>query len=226
MTLKIKPSREELREKDEEHAGRWLITYCSLAITLVAVFMMLVSYSSVASGKMTKYRRSIGQYGTQAGASRVQGTADPAESAIATLRHHAQMSGYTGQVEITRTQDGFKVTVPGSALFEPDTAEVQEEAHPLLAVMTGIMKRGFFSLGIAGHTSRLPACAEDFSAGLELSGNRAAGLLKHFLESGRIPAYRLACVGYGPYRPSASGGAEARDKNDRIEFLFIIRQGA
>lgn len=224
---KLKAISEEIRERDEEHAGRWLVTYCSLAITLVAVFMMLVSYSSVATGKMMKYRKSVGQLGTTASVtSSGQGPAEPVESAIATLTHHAQMSGYSGRVEITRMQDGFKVTVPGSTLFEPDTAEILEEAHPLLAEMIGIMKRGFFSLGIAGHTGRPPVRADDYSAGLELSANRAAGLLRHFLESGRIPAIRLACVGYGPYRPAASGGVEAQDKNDRVEFLFIIRQGA
>ena len=213
------------REKDEEHAARWLVTYCSLAITLVAVFMMLVSYSNVAGGKMKRYVQSMG---TQKPfiSSPQSGPVDQTETAIALLSRHAQESGYSGKVEIGRTKNGFKVIIPANMLFASESAAVKEDVDPLFRVVSSILIKGYFSMGIAGYTSDLPIKTQQFPSNWELSGARSVNILKHLQNNGRVPATRLASAGYGQYRPRVSGSSdEAREKNDRVEFLFV-RQDA
>jgi chemotaxis protein MotB len=221
MAMKFKLNKEQLREQDEENAGRWLVTYCSLAITLVAVFMMLVSYSTVAGGKMTQYRRGVGTAAKGPAGVAPEGT-DPAESAIAVISAQAQLSGYSGKVEIARTKNGFKVIIPGNLMFAPESAKIQDEVLTVLEKMSDILKKGFFSLGIAGHTSDLPVNTAAFDSNWVLSGIRAAHVMQHIKKTGNIPEARLASTGYGQYRPVVSGSsADARERNERLEFLFV-----
>ncbi len=224
IAKKFKSDSEARREQDEEKSSRWLVTYCSLAITLVAVFMMLVSYSTVAGGKMTEYRRSIKAAQT-APVSAAPGQVDPTESAISVIREHTQMGGYSSQVEIGRTKNGFKVIIPAALLFAPESAEIREDLLPLLAKMSGILKKGLFSLGVAGHTSDLPVNTASFDSNWVFSGMRAANVAKYIMKSGNIPPARLASAGYGQYRPLAAGSSsDAREKNERVEFLFVLQE--
>ncbi len=221
---RTKPTPEELREQDEEKAGRWLLTYCSLIITLVAVFMMLVSYSSVSRKKVESYHRSIGFTGKPTAAG-VRG-ADQTEQAIAALTSHALMNGYSEKVQIVRLKDGFKVTIPGAMAFGSESVVLQESAYPLLGVMGGILKKGLFSLGIASYTGDVSLAATTPAAQWELSGCRANAVLRYFLSEQRIPGMRLASAGFGPWHPVMAGTSEeARQKNDRLEFIFVLNDG-
>ena len=227
MVMKFKLDKEQLREQDEENAGRWLVTYCSLAITLVAVFMMLVSYSTVAKGKVTQYRRGAGTAAKGPAASAGPEIVDPTESAISVINAQAQMSGFSGRVEIAKTKSGFKVVMPGSLMFAPESAEIREEVFPVLEKMSGILKQGIFSLGIAGHTSDLPVNTAAFDSNWVLSGTRAAKVMQHIKKTGNVPAARLAATGYGQYRPVVSGNSEdAKEKNERLEFIFVSQDTA
>ena len=131
------------------------------------------------------------------------------------------MSGYSGQVQIARTQYGFKVTIPSQMAFAPESSQIQQEVLPLLGVMTGILKKGLFSVGIAGYTSSHPINETGLSD-WELSGNRSSAIMRYFKETGNIAATRLASVGYGQYRPATS--ESSGNENDRLELNFVIRE--
>lgn len=209
-------------EDDEEKKGRWLVTYCSLAITLVAVFMMLVSYSSFTGGKMKKYQKSMG-IGDSAGV--VRRLADPVESSIEALTSHARQNGYSEKIEAVRTKNGFKAVIAGDFLFPPLSATLRAEATPLLEVITGILKKGFFSAGIAGHTAEVPVRTAEFTSTWELSGMRAVNVMNYLVKSGRIPESRLSAAGFGQYRPAVPEASPlAEGKNDRLEFLFVLQE--
>ena len=189
----------------------------SLIITLVAVFMMLVSYSSVSSGKLKSYHRSIGFTGTPSAAG--ERGADPTEEAIATLTNHTMMSGYSGKVQITRIKGGFKVTIPGTMAFASESAVLQDSVHPMLAAMSGILKKGLFSVGIASYAGEGSQATSQW----ELSAGRANTVLRYFLQQGRIPSTRLASAGFGAWHPVVTdAGGESREKNDRMEFIFML----
>ena len=218
----LKQNSDKLRAQDEEKTGRWLITYCSLIITLVAVFMMLVSYSSVSNGKVKSYRQGLG-FSNAALLPIADRSADFAENAVQNLRQHAEMNGYSGKVQLSKIKNGFKVTIPGNMAFSPESAVIQEEVQPLLVEMTGILKKGIFSVGVAGYTSERPTSINNFASNWELSSIRAANIVRYFINTGKIPESRLACAGYGQYHPAVSGTSEdAKEKNDRLEFLFIL----
>ncbi len=207
---------------DEATAGRWLVTYCSLAITLVSVFMMLVSYSSFAGAKVKKYRQSLGSgSGAYIPASAAR-LGDPVEPAMNELKKIADENGYSGKMDMIRIKNGFKAIMSSGVFFSPGSAKLKEESRAFLNDVTKMAKKSSFSVGVSGHTGELAAQTGENKSDWDLSVSRATGIMRYFLESGKMPAGRLAAAGFSRFRPIASTKtAEGAEKNDRVEFLFI-----
>ena len=206
---------------DEAAAGRWLVTYCSLAITLVSVFMMLVSYSSFAGGKVKKYRQSLGDSKGYVPVSATR-MGDLIEPAMNDLKRSAEENGYSGKVEMLRIKNGFKAIMNSGIFFSSGSAKLKEDAHPFLNEITKIAKKSSFSIGVAGHTNGIATETAEYGSDWGLSVARATRIMKYFLDAGKMPAGRMAAAGFGSFRPiSSANTAEGLQRNDRMEFLFV-----
>jgi len=198
--------------------GMWLVTYCSLIITLVSVFMMLVSYSTHAGAKLKRYRQSLGI--TEAAVT--SRTVDTVEPSLEALRKAVDENGYSRRVRLMRSKHGFKAIMESGIFFPPGSAVLNEESIPFLQDIGKVARRGFFSLGLGGHISSAASPSAEFPSGWELSVARATRIMRYFQDKEKIPAGRLAAAGFGQYRPiAAENSPEGSAKNDRIEFLFV-----
>ncbi|HPL62836.1 MAG TPA: OmpA family protein [Syntrophales bacterium] len=213
----------ERNPSDVMSEGNWLVTYCSLIITLVSVFMMLVSYSNQAGGKLKKYRQSLGM--TTAAAVVPFRTVDIVEPSLESMRKAVDENGYSGRVKFIRSKHGFKAIMESGIFFQPGSAVLKEESRPFLEDVGKIIRRRCFSLGLGGHLSSSASPSAEFPSGWELSIARATRIMRYFQEREKIPAGRLAAAGFGQYRPiAAETTPEESARNDRIEFLFV-REG-
>ena len=141
------------------------------------------------------------------------------------------IAGFTSEVEgKTRSLDdrlaglNAKVTdteitirLPGSILFDFDSAAVRADAEPTLSEVAEVLKAyGERPARIEGHTDSI---ASD-SYNLELSKRRAESVRK-WLGGHGVKAARLTAAGHGESQPVADNSTPAgRQSNRRVEIVI------
>ncbi|MBW2638213.1 MAG: OmpA family protein [Deltaproteobacteria bacterium] len=102
-------------------------------------------------------------------------------------------------------------------------AELNKNAYPYIDKMIGIAQQNPCLVKVEGHTDNVPINTSEFSSNWELSTARAVNILRYLLEKGKLPADRLAAVGFSQYHPVASNATpEGRQRNRRVEFYFEL----
>ena len=228
---------EEESGKDNKKRGTpaagWEIIYTSLALILVALFAMLVSYSTVEKEKISLFRGyEVIEEGNEPvnGAGRLLLSPDVAEGldgavvrAMKSLGRYLRKAGLGESVRIEIIEKGFKATFENNVLFPSGVAAINKEAYPSLDEMIKIARKEPFSIRVEGHTDSVPIDTPAFPSNWELSTTRAVNILRYLLEKGELPADRLAAVGFSQYHPVASNDvSEGRQKNRRVEFYFEL----
>lgn len=123
-------------------------------------------------------------------------------------------------IEVTQTEGGVMVRVPGGVFFDSGSADLKETGTPVVILASKLMEKYRFDLHILGHTDSVPVSTGKFPSNWELSSSRAAAALRFLVERGADPK-RLVAVGYAESRPVADNDTfEGRGKNRRIEFIF------
>jgi outer membrane protein OmpA-like peptidoglycan-associated protein len=117
--------------------------------------------------------------------------------------------------EVTGTE--VTIRLPGSVLFDFDSAQIRPDAERTLAevaeVINGYTKR---PVRIEGHTDSV--ASDDYNQ--KLSDRRAASV-RTWLAGKGVDAGRLAPRGFGETKPVADNGtAEGRQRNRRVEVII------
>lgn len=222
------------KKKKESPAAGWEIIYCSLALILVALFAMLVSYSSIKKEKISNFQQrkeSIAEdrkldkgNDMMRLSNNISGDqGEFAEPAMKSLWRYLRKAGLNKSVSIEKIEKGFIVIFGSNVLFPSGVAEINKEAYPCLDEMIKIAQNNPFSVKVEGHTDNVPINTPRFPSNWELSTIRAVNILRYLLEKGELPAERLAAVGFSQYHPVASNDvSEGRQKNRRVEFYFEL----
>jgi len=227
---------EETRKNDrikEAPAAGWEIIYTSLVLILVAIFAMLVSYSTVEGEKLTNFMRGYATLSSTTGEGTRQDSARESlimeggrdaivTQSMASLRKYYKQAGLKA-FHLEKTEKGFKATFGSSVLFPSGVAELNKDAYPYIDKLVEIAKKSRYLLKVEGHTDNVPINTPTFSSNWELSTARAVNILRYLLERGELPAERLAAAGLSQYHPIASDATpEGRQKNRRVEFYFEL----
>lgn len=117
--------------------------------------------------------------------------------------------------EVTGTE--VTIRLPGSVLFDFDSAQIRPDAERTLAdvaeVVKGYAKR---PVRVEGHTDSI--ASDDYNQ--KLSERRAAAVREWFAGKG-IEGGRIATRGWGETKPVADNAtAEGRQKNRRVEVII------
>lgn len=157
---------------------------------------------------------------------------DPAvEAAISLMKRVSQrlndgFAPYIDQdlIAIKREDVWIKIELKSGILFGSGTADLAEEALPILAKLADILKDIPNPVQVEGHTDNVPIQNPKFPSNWELSAARAASVVRHFVNSGVDPA-KMAAVGYAEFQPIADNRfEEGRLKNRRV-VLMLMSQG-
>ncbi|MCX7896918.1 MAG: flagellar motor protein MotD [Rhodocyclaceae bacterium] len=121
-----------------------------------------------------------------------------------------------GQVRVTEGMLGVTVEISASILFDSGEARLKPEAVGVLAEVGRILASTDFPITVEGHTDNVPINSLLFPSNWELSGARAASVVRLFIEVGVDPR-RLSAVGYAEQRPIADNATpEGRSRNRRV----------
>jgi chemotaxis protein MotB len=230
----MEEERPKRRQEEEEAVAGWQTIYCSLALILVALFAMLVTYSSIEKEKMSAFKEGskLIKEGESSGLDTMMLSrrlaADREKSivqAIHSLDGYLERAGLSNSVHVKRTPKGFKAAFESHVLFPSGVAVINREAYPSLDEIARIAKEGMFALRVEGHTDNVPIHTPQFPSNWELSTIRAVNVLRYLRERGDLIADKLSAVGFGQYQPLVSNNTSGeRQQNRRIEFYFELQE--
>lgn len=128
-----------------------------------------------------------------------------------------------GQVRVTEGALGITVEINASVLFESGEARLQIPAIRALTAVGQILSGTDFPIAVEGHTDNAPISTPLFPSNWELSGARAASVVRLFVESGVDPR-RLSASGFAEQRPIADNASlEGRQRNRRVAINLESR---
>ncbi|MGM0592950.1 MAG: flagellar motor protein MotD [Pseudomonadota bacterium] len=242
------------RHEEPENLDRWLISYADFITLLFAFFVVMYAISSVNEGKYrvlsdtlvsafnedpkTLEPIQVGEsvQGDQAllpEQARPPSVIDLPEegSPEGDLQAIADSFERTLQplidqelIEIIRNENWVEIEINTSLLFTSGSAELEDEAVPVLQRLADTLARYPNAIQVEGFTDNLPINTYLFPSNWELSAARAASVVHLFMNEGVDPE-RMAAIGYGEYRPVADNATpEGRRKNRRV-VLVIMKGG-
>jgi chemotaxis protein MotB len=136
-------------------------------------------------------------------------------------------------MSVEETDRGLVIEISSSSFYESGSAEFKKEAIPVLLDLS-LLLEDFdyedYSIKIAGHTDDAPIKSDKFPSNWELSGGRAARVVRFFIEEGLNPEL-LSAEAFADTKPKVpnlddKGNPipENRELNRRIE-IAVERSG-
>lgn len=124
-------------------------------------------------------------------------------------------------ISINRTDLWIEVAIKSDILFASGSALPNEQALRVLNPLADALLGAGNSVRIEGHTDDRPIATAQFPSNWELSGARAASVLRIFASRG-LGAERLSLLGYGEMRPIADNATpEGRQANRRVVVVIL-----
>lgn len=115
---------------------------------------------------------------------------------------------------------GVQLRVNSDLLFKPGTAELMPGADAVLNDVLTVLREYNLYLVVRGHAGQ-DEVKPPYPSNWELSGSRAAAVLRYLVDKGDIKATRLRGVAYADTRPLKPGiDEESKAMNRRVEFYF------
>lgn len=142
------------------------------------------------------------------------------------LDSYARRHGFSASIETIIDQRGLVIRLlTDKVLFDSGSAVLKPEADPLLAQISHLVNvDSSHPISVEGHTDDVPISTSQYPSNWELSGARAASVVRFMIANGVAPN-RLEASGLADQRPIAPNTTEAgRSRNRRVE-IALLRNG-
>jgi chemotaxis protein MotB len=138
------------------------------------------------------------------------------------IDNYARTHGLSRQIETTVTRRGLVIRLlTDRVLFDSGQAALRSQSHPLLARISGLLRRGAATpIQVEGYTDNVPIRSSQFPTNWELSTARATSVVRYLIGGG-VAKQRLSAAGYADLHPAGSNGsASGRSRNRRVEIVL------
>lgn len=214
----------ELHEEGgEDGEGNWIVSYADM-MTLLCVFFVLMY--SMANPDPKKYEEFKKETVTAMGGKYEQ----PYQPLVDRLQQVVKEQGLEKVVKIEADETGVSATFQGTVFFDSGKVDLLPGGMTILQQVGEVIKteaKGF-RIVVEGHTDDVPIVSAVFPSNWELSGARAARVVRMF-ESQGFDRQLLQAIGYSDTRPlvpnrDAAGQAIAANQaQNRRVILRVIR---
>lgn len=210
------------RPVEEDSGHEWLATYADAVTLLLAFFVMLVSFSTI---DLVTFEQ------VQAGIARDLGqrtVARPAAQLRAQLDALVDSLGVADAVKVDTFNRGIALELAASTFFRTGSAEIRPESRTVLQRISESLvapRYSRFKISVEGHTDDSPPTIARFATNWELSGARAANIVRLFTEN-EIPPRRLRAVAFAdtiPKLPNRDGTGNPLVENQSKNRRIVIR---
>lgn len=132
----------------------------------------------------------------------------------------ADEAEFESEIDVDFTTQYVSLTLNGAFLFDSGSAEIKEEAKPLMDRVGQILVRYADStIEIEGHTDNVPIHNSRYANNNELSSFRALAVFDYLTQTTALDPAKLRHTGCGEYLPVADNTTpEGRAKNRRVEI--------
>lgn len=235
---------EGFEDQEEQEAGAppWVVTFGDMMSLLLTFFVLLLSFSEI---DRVAFAQIMGSLKEAFGVQTIEIMTNPhSDKEVKPVPESGNASGsdlldrlnsifpgaFAGGSVVVNEGSGeparFTVNVQGEMLFDSGESTLRPEFLPTLDRVCGLMKDDFpeMRLQVFGHTDNRPISTLRFRNNWELSASRAVSVITRLIHQCGIDPHRLVAIGYADSRPVAANDTpENREKNRRVEFLFIER---
>lgn len=209
-------------KKKEENDEAWMTTFADMVTLLLAFFIMLAAISKVDVVLYEQVKAGMAQgIGKREVTTPVQMLKREMEETIKALE-------VDDVVAIGTDAQGITIEFASSAFYEPGSAEIREEATPILnrigATINADRYTGFL-VEVQGHTDDVPISTPTFPSNWELSSARASRVVR-FFESIEIESARMKAIGYAdtaPKVPNRDAYGDPLPQNQEINRRVVVR---
>ncbi len=214
---------------DEGGEDDWMGTYADAITLLMAFFVLFFSFSKVDLDTYDKVSK-----GLSASISKVK-KETKSDQLSANLSDLIASEGADDVVKKgSDAQGSITLEMNSGAFFKPGSAELQEQAIPVLTAMFEELASPIYSqfnLNIEGHTDDDPINTVQFPSNWELSTGRASTIIRFFEAASetaedKIASNRMRALGYAHTQPKFANRNEAGEpirENQIANRRIVIR---
>jgi chemotaxis protein MotB len=232
----------DMMDDDDEGgptAPFWMVTFSDMATLLLTFFVMIVAMSEV---EVKKFKEALSYFQGRTSVllhdaavpppqtpvldskDRAEAEHEQIEQAVRfeELLEYLEENDLDGKVKVDMTDRGMHVIITDSVMFRSGQAQLLPDSRDILQRIAGVVRTGVEMVVVEGHTDNQPINTQRYPTNWELSGARAASVVRFLLgqETALDPA-RYVAVGFGEFQPVASNTFSAgRAQNRRVEILF------
>jgi chemotaxis protein MotB len=212
-----------LGQAAEFHTGleRFLVSYADMMTLLLALFVLLYSFSKIDTNKLSVALSSFQDKQVRLESTNMRLSMDE----VKMLDRVRELVKDNVDPESLVRSDVKTVLVRLSTadLFAPGNADLIDGAqHLILRELAGKIDEGVKQVLIDGHTDDVPIKSDKFPSNWELSSARASRVARVLIDSFNFPADRLVVAGYGQFRPLKPNTSDQnRAINRRVEIKIM-----
>ena len=207
------------KHHQEDNVDSWLMSYADMITLLLCFFVIFISVSEPKKERMSALTEGmVGKFG-------MIDLATPFQGMFRSLQEVAEKHQILKDIAIEKGEKSVSMELSGLSFYKQKSAEFDDKMLPVLEELVTTIKTAQFSdyqITVESHTSDVSSGTKEFPSNWELSGARAAHMVRFFIEHGIKPE-RLRAIGYADSRPKvpnrdASGTPiiENRKLNERV----------
>jgi chemotaxis protein MotB len=212
--------------------GRWLLTYADMITLLLALFIFLYSISKVDAQKLKNFTSNVRNLFGITSMSNNQGVPesmdifpefDPLSQVQDEIEEEFKEYIDSTLITIEASKEGLAIRFEDRVLFSLGQGEITNDAEPILRALAKSLQVLPNAIRVEGHTDDLPIREKSkYPSNWELSGARAASVLRFFIEQCGMDPTRLSLAGYGEYKPLVPNTpGSGNPKNRRVEIIVL-----
>lgn len=201
--------------------SNWLVSYADMMTLLCAFFIMLFSMAKMDNTQYETVKKELAEkFGGKY-------EAPPSSELAKFLSQVIQEAGIAKETMIKSDPSGVSISFQSTVFFDTLSADVRPQGRivldKLIQAVWGQQSSSAepYRVVVEGHTDSRPIIGGAFPSNWELSGARAARVVRMFIDKGFRPE-RLTGIGYGDTRPV--GESRAPDGSWDEELLAKNRR--